>query len=71
MIYKISITLYIIVATHTFVRKSTNSTSFLPVSGISPIKKVHPKEHKSFHPNIDLNSLEMLLHSGNKVSFSF
>lgn len=54
-----------------FVRKSTNSTSLLHISGVSPIKKEHPKDCKLFHPNIDLNSLEMLLHSGNKVSFSF
>lgn len=54
-----------------FVRKSTNSTSLLPISGVSPIKKEHPKDCKLFRPNIDLNPLEMLLHSGNKVSFSF
>lgn len=71
MIYIISITLYIIVATRMFVRKSTNSTSLLPVSGVSPTKKVHRKEHKLFYPNLDLNSLEMLLHTVNKVSFSF
>lgn len=71
MIYIISMTLHIMVAIHTFVRKSTNSTSLLPVSGVSPIKKVYPEEHKLFHPNIDLNSSEMPLHSGRKVSFSF
>lgn len=46
MIDIISITSYIIVETHMFLKESTNSTPLPPVSGVSPIKKVNPKEHK-------------------------